>query len=59
MERSELYRDKNHSTVENQEFAPLRTTVTEKPGEEKEADFNPFLSPPNIELAKLHGVNTL
>lgn len=58
MERSELYRDKNHSLAENQEIAPLRTTITEKPLEEKEADFNPFLSPPNIELAQLHGVKT-
>jgi hypothetical protein len=57
MERSELYKDRNQGLMENIEFVPLRTTAAEKNEEEKEADFNPFLSPPNIKLAKLHGVN--
>jgi hypothetical protein len=56
MERAELYKDNDLGFVENQENAPLRTTAADKPAEEKESDFNPFLSPPNIELAKLHGV---
>lgn len=57
MERAELYKDKGLGSEENQENAPLRTTAADKPADEKEADFNPFLSPPNIELAKLHGVS--
>jgi hypothetical protein len=37
----------------------LWTAVPDKIEEEQVADFNPYLSPPNIKLAELHGVTIL